>query len=162
RVVESFSQFRVTRDSELEVDEDDVLNLRQALRRGLTTRHYGRAVRLEVVNTCPEALWRLLLGQFDLPGAALHRANGPGNPVRPNERIDQAEDSRAVPSLRFPSYEPSWPHERLPRTGSIFEHLRERDVLLHHPFESFEPVVEFLREAVSDPDVLAIKQTIYR
>jgi polyphosphate kinase len=163
RVVESFSQFRVTRDSELEVDEDDIRNLRQALRRGLTTRHYGRAIRLEVVNTCPETLWRLLLAQFDLPEAALHRVNGPVNLVRLNELIDQATDPRHGPVLRFPPYEPSWPLGRLPQSGSIFDRLREGgDVLLHHPFESFEPVVEFLREAVLDPQVLAIKQTIYR
>jgi polyphosphate kinase len=162
RVVESFSQFRVTRDSELEVDEDDIRNLRQALRRGLTTRHYGRAIRLEVVNTCPEALWRLLLAQFDLPEAALHSVNGPVNLVRLNELIDQAADPRHGPVLRFPPYEPAWPRGRLPRAGSMFDRLREGDVLLHHPFESFEPVVEFLREAVLDPQVLAIKQTIYR
>jgi polyphosphate kinase len=162
RVVESFSQFRVTRDSELEVDEDDIRNLRQALRRGLTTRHYGRAIRLEVVNTCPEALWRLLLAQFDLPEAALHRVNGPVNLVRLVELIDQATDPLHGPELRFASYDPSWPRGRLPRTGSMFDRLREGDVLLHHPFESFEPVVEFLREAVLDPQVLAIKQTIYR
>ena len=162
RIVESFSQFRVTRDSELEVDEDDIRNLRQALRRGLTTRHYGRAIRLEVVNTCPEALWRLLLAQFDLPEAALHRVNGPVNLVRLVELIDQATDPLHGPELRFAPYEASWPRGRLPRTGSMFDRLREGDVLLHHPFESFEPVVEFLREAVLDPQVLAIKQTIYR
>ncbi|HYP34302.1 MAG TPA: polyphosphate kinase 1 [Burkholderiaceae bacterium] len=162
RIVESFSQFRVTRDSDLEVDEDDVRNLRQALRRGLTTRHYGRAIRLEVVNTCPEELWRLLLAQFDLPEAALHRVNGPVNLVRLNELIDLAVDPPHGPMLRFAPYEPSWPEGRLPRTGSMFDRLREGDVLLHHPFESFEPVVEFLREAVLDPQVLAIKMTIYR
>jgi len=162
RSVEAFSQFRVTRDSELEVDEDDIRNLRQALRRGLTTRHYGRAIRLEVVNTCPETLWRLLLAQFDLPEAALHRVNGPVNLVRLNELIDQATDPAQGPVLRFDHYEPAWPDERLPRNESIFEQLRQGDVLLHHPFESFEPVVEFLREAVLDPQVLAIKQTIYR
>ena len=162
RIVESFSQFRVTRDSDLEVDEDDIRNLRQALRRGLTTRHYGRAIRLEVVNTCPEALWRLLLAQFDLPEPALHHVNGPVNLVRLNELIDLAADPVRGPALRFAPYEPSWPQGRLPRTGSMFERLNDGDVLLHHPFESFEPVVEFLREAVQDPDVLAIKQTIYR
>jgi polyphosphate kinase len=162
RVVESFSQFRVTRDSELEVDEDDIRNLRQAMRRGLTTRHYGRAIRLEVVNSCPEALWRLLLAQFDLPEAALHRVNGPVNLVRLNELIDQATDPAHGPVLRFEPYEASWPRGRLPRAGSMFDRLRDGDVLLHHPFESFEPVVEFLREAVLDPEVLAIKQTIYR
>ena len=115
-----------------------------------------------MVNTCPEALWRLLLAQFDLPEAALHRVNGPVNLVRLNELIDQATDPQHGPELRFAPYEASWPNGRLPRTGSMFEQLRANDVLLHHPFESFEPVVEFLREAVLDPDVLAIKQTIYR
>lgn len=162
RTVESFSQFRVTRDSDLEVDEDDIRNLRQALRRGLTTRHYGRAVRLEVVNSCPETLWRLLLAQFELPEYGLHRVNGPVNLVRLNQLIDQASDVPSGPSLRFAPYDPSWPQGRLPRAGSMFDRLREGDVLLHHPFESFEPVVQFLREAVADPDVLAIKQTIYR
>ena len=159
RTVESFSQFRVTRDSELEVDEADVTNLRQALRRGLTTRHFGQAIRLEVVATCPTELAEFLLQQFDLPAAALYRVNGPVNLVRLNQLIDQAD----ADTLRFPHYEPRWPAQRLPRGRSIFEQLREHgDVLLHHPFESFEPVVQFLREAVHDPDVLAIKQTIYR
>ncbi|MBI5270155.1 MAG: polyphosphate kinase 1 [Burkholderiales bacterium] len=162
RTVESFSQFRVTRDSDLDVDEDDVTNLRQALRTGLTTRHFGQAIRLEVVDSCPEALWRFLLEQFDLPEAALYRVNGPVNLVRLTELIDQADDVAGGPSLRFAPYEPAWPVGRLPRSGSVFETLRERDILLHHPFESFEPVVEFLRQAVHDPDVLAIRQTVYR
>ncbi|MBP6339495.1 MAG: polyphosphate kinase 1 [Vitreoscilla sp.] len=161
RSVESFSQFRVTRDSDLEVDEEDVTNLRQALRTGLTTRHYGQAIRLEVVNTCPEALWRFLLEQFDLPEAALYRVNGPVNLVRLNQLIDQADDLPGS-RLHFGPFEPRWPEASLPREASIFQTLRERDILLHHPFESFEPVVEFLRQAVEDPDVLAIRQTIYR
>ncbi len=158
REVEVFSQFRVTRDSDLEVDEDDVTNLRQALRSGLTTRHFGQALRLEVVNTCPGELSDFLLEQFSLPAAALYKVNGPVNLVRLNQLIDQAD----APELRFEPFEPAWPEARLPRQTSIFDCLRERDVLLHHPFESFEPVVQFLREAVFDPDVLAIKQTIYR
>jgi len=158
REVEAFSQFRVTRDSDLDVDEDDVTNLRQALRSGLTTRHFGQAIRLEVVNTCPPELADFLLQQFDLPAAALYRVNGPVNLVRLNQLIDQCE----ADELRFPPSEPVWPEARLPREGSIFERLRSADVLLHHPFESFDPVVQFLREAVNDPDVLAIKQTIYR
>jgi polyphosphate kinase len=158
RTVESFSQFRVTRDSDLEVDEDDVTNLRQALRSGLTLRHFGQAIRLEVVNTCPDELTRFLLEQFGLPAVALYKVNGPVNLVRLNQLIDQAEAEH----LRFPPFEPRWPSGRLPHGRSIFEQLRLRDVLLHHPFESFEPVVQFLREAVHDPDVLAIKQTIYR
>jgi len=158
REVEAFSQFRVTRDSDLEVDEDDVQNLRQALRTGLTTRHFGQAIRLEVVNSCPDELSEFLLQQFGLPEPALYKVNGPVNLVRLNQLIDQADAS----ALRFASHEPAWPVGRLPRDRSIFERLRQGDVLLHHPFESFEPVVQFLREAVEDPEVLAIKQTIYR
>ncbi|WP_422012912.1 polyphosphate kinase 1 [Roseateles sp.] len=158
RKVEAFSQFRVTRDSDLEVDEEEIANLRHALRSGLTTRHFGRAVRLEVVNSCPEELSEFLLQQFGLPNAALYRVNGPVNLVRLNELIDQTD----APGLRFKPYEPAWPSGRLPRHKSIFEKLKKGDVLLHHPFESFEPVVQMLREAVLDPDVLAIKQTIYR
>ena len=158
RTVEAFSQFRVTRDSDLEVDEDDVTNLRQALRSGLTTRHFGQAIRLEVVNTCPSELSEFLLAQFGLPALALYKVNGPVNLVRLNQLIDQADGE----TLRFPRFEPRWPEKHLPHGTPIFERLREGDVLLHHPFESFEPVVQFLREAVADPDVLAIKQTIYR
>ena len=158
RPVESFSQFRVTRDSDLDVDQDDVTNLRQALRTGLTTRHFGRALRLEVVSTCPVELSRFLLEQFSLPDVALYKVNGPVNLVRLNQLIDQADGD----TLRFPAFEPRWPVERLPPSQSIFSRLRESDVLLHHPFESFDPVVQFLREAVNDPAVLAIQQTIYR
>lgn len=158
REVEAFSQFRVTRDSDLEVDEDDVTNLRQALRSGLTTRHYGQALRLEVVQSCPAELSEFLLQQFELPEAALYQVNGPVNLGRLNQLIDQAD----APALRFAPHEGAWPQGRLPREQSIFASLRQRDVLLHHPFESFEPVVQFLREAVHDPDVLVIKQTIYR
>jgi polyphosphate kinase len=158
RTVEAFSQFRVTRDSDLEVDEDDVTNLRHALRSGLTTRHYGRAIRLEVVSSCPPALSALLLRQFELPPAALFAVNGPVNLVRLTQLIDQAEGD----ALRFPPFEPGWPATLPGPAESIFKRLERGDVLLHHPFESFEPVVQFLREAVEDPDVLAIKQTIYR
>ncbi len=158
RTVESFSQFRVTRDSDLEVDEDDVTNLRQAMRSGLTTRNFGQAIRLEVVNTCPPELYALLLEQFDLPDVALYKVNGPVNLVRLNQLIDQAD----ADALRFPPFEPQWPESQWKRGSSVFTQLRAGDILLHHPFESFEPVVQFLREAVHDPDVLAIKQTIYR
>jgi polyphosphate kinase len=158
RPVLAFSQFRVTRDSDLAVDEEDAANLRQALRSSLTTRHFGQAVRLEVVNTCPQDLSDFLREQFQLPAAALYHVNGPVNLVRLNQLIDQVD----APALRFAPYTPSWPEKRLPRQRSMFETLRERDVLLHHPFESFEPVVQFLREAVNDPEVLSIKQTIYR
>ena len=168
REVEVFSQFRVTRDSDLEVDADDVKNLRQALRSGLTTRHFGQALRLEVVSTCPAELYEFLLKQFALPPAALYRVNGPVNLVRLNQLIDQVDDPTGPidgserPLLRFAAFEPAWPQVSLPRQESMFDRLREGDVLLHQPFESFDPVVQFLREAVYDPNVLAIKQTIYR
>ncbi len=162
RQVESFSQFRVTRDSDLDIEEGEIKNLRQAMRTGLSTRHYGQAVRLEVVNTCPEDLSRLLLEQFSLSASALHRVNGPVNLGRLSQLIDQAGERASAAPLRFAPSEPSWPVGRLPPGTSIFARLRERDVMLHHPFESFEPVVQFLREAVNDPEVLAIRQTIYR
>ena len=162
REVEAFSQFRVTRDSDLDVDADDVKNLRQALRSGLTTRHFGQALRLEVVSTCPPELYEFLLKQFALPPAAMYRVNGPVNLVRLNQLIDQVDDDSERPLLRFAPFEPAWPQAALPRQESMFDRLREGDVLLHQPFESFDPVVQFLREAVHDPDVLAIKQTIYR
>ena len=158
RRAESFSQFRVTRDSDMDVDEDEVTNLRQALRTGLSTRHYGQAIRLEVVATCPTELSQFLLTQFGLPEDALYRVNGPVNLGRLTQLIDQA----VADELRFPPFEPAWPKQRLPLEQSIFDSLRQRDLLLHHPFESFDPVVQFLREAVEDPEVLAIKQTIYR
>ncbi|MFN5164345.1 MAG: polyphosphate kinase 1, partial [Pseudomonadota bacterium] len=157
RTVGSFSQFRVTRDSDLEVDEDDVTNLRQALRRHLTRRHFGEAIRLEVVASCPEDLAGFLLEQFSLPRAALYKVNGPVNLVRLNQLIDQAD----ADALRFPRFEPRWP-ARLDPARSIFPQLREGDVLLHHGLEALERVVQFLRDAVRDPDVLAIKQTVYR
>ena len=157
RRVEAFSQFRLTRDSELAVDEEEVKNLRQALRSGLTTRHFGQAIRLEVGQSCPRELSDFLLRQFALPAAALYAVNGPVNLVRLNVLIDAAK----APALRFAPYAPSWP-AAWPRTQSIFERLGEGDLLLHHPFESFDPVVQFLHEAVHDPNVLAIKQTIYR
>ena len=158
RQVLAFSQFRVTRDSDMDVDEDDVTNLRQALRSELTTRHYGREIRLEVVNTCPPELAQFLLNQFDLPAAALYRVNGPVNLVRMNTLIDLA----VAPKLRFAPHEPAWPVAQLPRGRRVMDCMAERDILLHQPFESFDPVVQFLREAVEDPKVLAIKQTIYR
>jgi len=158
RTVEAFSQFRVTRDSDLEVDGDDVTNLRQALRRGLSRRHFGRAIRLEVVSSCPAELSDFLLQQFELPASQLYRVDGPVNLVRLNQLIDQAD----APGLRFALHVPAWPTRRLPAGVSIFERLRQGDLLLHHPFESFEPVVQFLREAVDDPEVLAIRQTVYR
>lgn len=157
REIQAFSQFRLTRDSDLDLDEDDVTDLLLALRSKMSTRQFGQAIRLEVVRSCPADLSDFLLEQFGLTEPALFRVNGPVNLVRLTQLIDQAEGD----DLHFPSYQPRWP-QSLPPEGSMFEHLRHHDCLLHHPFESFDVVVGFLREAVYDPDVLAIKQTIYR
>ncbi|RCX11550.1 polyphosphate kinase 1 [Extensimonas vulgaris] len=157
REVTEFSQFRVTRHSDLALDEEDVRNLRTALRQGLQQRNYGQAVRLEVSAGCSKFLADFLLRQFELPEAALYRVHGPVNLVRLTQLVDLVND----PALLFPPWNPVWPHQLVAGT-SIFEQLRARDVLIHQPFESFDSVLAFLREAVEDPQVLAIKQTIYR
>ncbi len=157
REVGQFSQFRVTRHSDLAVDEEDVKNLRTALRKGLVHRNYGEAVRLEVSSGCSDYLSQFLLHQFQLPISALYRVHGPVNLVRLNQLIDLVNN----PKWLFPRYNASFPQQML-SNGSIFERLQIGDVLIHQPYESFDGVLSFLREAVLDPDVLAIKQTIYR
>jgi polyphosphate kinase len=157
RQVTEFSQFRVTRHSDLAVDEEEVKNLRTALRKGLQQRHYGEALRLEVSAGCSEYLLEFLQRQFNLPAEALYRAPGPVNLVRLNQLIDKVD----AQALRFERYNAGWPTQLVPGQ-SYFERLREGDVLIHQPYESFDAVLAFLREAVEDPNVLAIKQTIYR
>ena len=157
RHVDGFSQFRLTRDSDLAVDELEVTNLRQALRLELSQRQFGRAVRLEVATSCPESLSHFLLEQFQLTEQALYRVDGPVNLVRLQQLIDLVP----AKALHFPTHTPAWPASVLP-DASMFERLRQGDVLLHHPFESFDPVESLLREAVHDPQVLSIQQTIYR
>ena len=157
RKVLEFSQFRVTRNSDLAVDENDVDNLRTALREGLVHRNFGQAVRLEVSAECSKTLSEFLLKQFALPDSACYYAHGPVNLVRLSQLIDLAER----PDLCFPDY-----HPRRLRTvsegGSLFAHLQKSDIVAHQPYERFDLVLQFLSEAVHDPDVLAIKQTIYR
>jgi len=157
RQVTEFSQFRVTRHSDLAVDEEEVKNLRTALRVGLEHRNYGRALRLEVNAGCSEFLSEFLLQQFGLPQASLFRVPGPVNLVRLSQLIDLVD----APELRFERYQPGWPVQLTPGQ-SYFERLKQGDVLIHQPYESFDAVLDFLREAVEDPDVLAIKQTLYR
>ena len=157
REVGQFSQFRVTRNSELAVDEDEIANLRMALRQGLQHRHYGQAVRLEVSASCSPRLAEFLRKEFQLPEASVFRVNGPVNLVRLMQLIDLID----APELLFPPYKASFPAQ-VPQHGSIFARLKTGDVMIHQPFESFDGVLAFLREAVMDPNVLAIKQTIYR
>jgi polyphosphate kinase len=156
REVLSYSQFRVTRNSDLWVDEEEVKNLRQALQGELQSRQFGFGVRLEVAKNCPQQLSDFLLQQFNISKNRLYAVDGPVNMVRLSELIENA----GHPDLRFPPFAPSLP----PKLSStdIFALLRKQDVLLHHPFQSFQPVVEFIRSAAYDPDVVAIKQTIYR
>lgn len=157
REVGQFSQFRVTRHSDLAVDEDDVKNLRTALRQGLQHRHFGQAVRLEVSAGCSEHLSAFLQKQFNLPEQALYRVPGPVNLVRLTQLVDLVD----APKLCFPVFKSCYPTQLVPG-ASFFDQLKQGDVLIHQPFESFGGVLAFLREAVNDPQVLAIKQTIYR
>ena len=157
REVLNFSQFRVTRHSDLSVDEDDVKNLRTALRKGLVHRNFGDAVRLEVSHGCDDKLAKMLLQQFNLPKQSLYRVHGPVNLARLMQLADLAEGSQ----LKFKPFEPQISHQLLPNQ-SFFSQLKQRNVLIHQPYESFESVIDFLREAVNDPDVLSIQQTIYR
>jgi len=157
REVGGFSQFRVTRDSDLTLDEREVHNLRQALRMELSQRHFGQAVRLEVLATCPPHLQALLQEQFQLPSEAVFRVDGPVNLVRLNQLVDHL----TAPPLRWVPFEPAWP-AKLAAGADLFEAIRRNDILLHHPYESFEPVIEFLRQAATDPRVVAIRMTLYR
>jgi polyphosphate kinase len=154
--VRSVNQFRVTRNSELFVDDEEITDLRQALRTELVQRHYGDEVRLEVSAGIGERVLRLLLSEFDLTAADCYRVDGPVNLVRLQQVIDLVDR----PDLKFPPFEPGIPPPL--RTRDLFAAIRAQDVLLHHPYESFVPVMDFLRSAAADPQVVAIKQTIYR
>ncbi len=152
----AYSQFRVTRNSDLWVDEEEVKNLRQALQSELQSRQFGLAVRLEVAKNCPSNLSKFLLEQFSIDKNRLYAVDGPVNMVRLSQLLEDA----GHPDLRFPSFTPHLP-ARL-AGADLFALLKKQDILLHHPFQSFQPVVDFIRSAAYDPDVVAIKQTIYR
>ncbi|MRW86600.1 polyphosphate kinase 1 [Pseudoduganella sp. FT26W] len=156
REVIGYSQFRVTRDSDLWVDEDEVKNLRQALKGELLGRQFGASVRLEVAMNCPPELSQFLLDQFGLHQSRLYAVNGPVNLVRLNEIMDHVDN----PALRFTPFFPGFAQK--PGSQDIFSALRKNDILLHHPFQSFQTVIDFIRSAALDPAVVAIKQTIYR
>jgi polyphosphate kinase len=150
-------QFRVTRNSNLWVDEEEVENLLQALKGELPRRRYGAAVRLEVADNCPDEAAEYLLEQVELDPEDLYRVHGPVNLHRLVALVGAVDRS----DLKFPSFVPGLPR-RLRGERDIFDTLRRGDILLHHPFESFGPVLDLLRTAASDPNVLAIKQTLYR
>lgn len=157
RDVVSDSQFRVTRDSDLWVDEQEMTNLRHALAGELRRRPYGRAVRLEINADCSPSISALLTQHFRLEAHEVYPVDGPVNLVRLQALAEAVEN----PELRFPPFTPGPPQPELP-DERVFAELRQRDVLLHHPYQSFAPVVQFIRCAVEDPNVIAIRQTIYR
>ncbi len=148
-------QFRVTRNSELFVDEEEVENLASALKNELLSRGFRPAVRLEIAQNCPKPIVNILLRNFDLKPSAVYRINGPVN----LNRVIQIYDLCNRPELKFTPFEP---RQAQIDEDSPFTTLRERDVLLHHPYESFGSVLDLLQVASTDPKVLAIKQTLYR
>ncbi len=150
-------QFRVTRNSDLFVEQEEVDDLLRAVEGELASRRYGDAVRLETARDCPGEILSYLLGQFALTGDDLYKVSGPVNLNRLMalyDLVDRAE-------LKYAAFSPSIP-ERLRAGNDIFTTLRAGEVLLHHPFQGFGPVMDFIKQAAADPQVLAIKQTLYR
>lgn len=150
-------QFRATRNSDLFVDEEEVTNLRTKLQGELPHRHFGDAVRLEVAENCSQAMTDYLLAQFGLSEVDLYRVEGPVNLVR----LMQVPDWVDRPSMKFSSFVPGLP-KAVAKGSNIFESIRRCDILLHHPYQSFAPVIELLNQAALDPHVVAIKMTVYR
>ncbi len=150
-------QFRVTRNSDLFVDEEEVKDLRASLKGELQQRHFGDAVRLEVADTCSEQMEAFLLQHFKLARRDLYKTPGIVNLVR----LMQVPDWVARPDLSYQPFLPGVP-KGLDKKRDIFAAVRKQDVLLHHPFQSFSPVIQLLRSAADDPQVLAIKMTVYR
>ncbi|ANF81330.1 RNA degradosome polyphosphate kinase [Acinetobacter sp. NCu2D-2] len=146
-------QFRVTRNADLALNED-VEDLAIALKGELNSRRFGRAVRLEVTENCPEHIYKYLLDEFDLELEQLYKVEGPVNLARLLTNFKR-------PHLRYDSHTPIVP-KALKKSENVFAAMQKQDILLHHPFESFSPVISLLREAARDPQVLAIKQTLYR
>ena len=150
-------QFRVTRNSDLFVDEEEIDDLRRALEGELAHRRYGAAVRLETSSDCPEDMVQFLLHQFALTDVDMYRIPGPVN----LNRLSAIYDLVQRPDLKYPIFTPGLP-KRLVANSDMFAVIRQNDVLLHHPYQSFAPVMDFVRLAAADPQVLAIKQTLYR
>ncbi|HXV11093.1 MAG TPA: polyphosphate kinase 1 [Burkholderiales bacterium] len=156
KVVDCY-QFRVTRNSELFVDEEEVKDLRTALRGELPHRQFGDEVRLEIAENCSPQIADLLLAQFSLGEEDLYRVDGPVNLVR----LMNVPDGVARPDLKYPMFRPGLP-ARLEGHTDMFAAIRDGDILLYHPFQSFQPVIAFLEQAARDPAVVAIKMTVYR
>jgi polyphosphate kinase len=150
-------QFRVTRNSDLFVEQEEVDDLLRAVEGELASRRFGDAVRLETAHDCPDEILTYLLGQFGLTSDDLYKVSGQVNLNRLMAVYDLVDRTE----LKYASFAPSIP-ERLRTGGDLLATLRAGDVLLHHPFQGFGPVADFIKQAASDPQVLAIKQTLYR
>ncbi len=150
-------QFRVTRDSELYLEEEDARDLRALVKNELSHRQFGNGVRLEVADSCPAAMATFLLSKFGLSSDDLYQVNGIVNLVR----LMQIPELVDRPDLKYGPYHPSIPVELI-KEENIFKAIRKQDILLHHPYQSFNSVIEFITQAAKDPQVLAIKQTFYR
>ena len=151
-------QFRVTRNSDLFVDEEEVKNLRLSLQGELPQRHFGDAVRLEIADNCSPQIAEMLLREFNLSESDLYRVHGPVNLVR----LMGIPDMVTRDDLKFPPFVPGVPNVIRKKGADMFKAIRKSDILLHHPFQSFKPVIDFIQQATSDPNVVAIKQTVYR
>jgi polyphosphate kinase len=150
-------QFRVTRNSDLWVDEEEIDDLRRALEGELIHRRYGAGVRLEVASECPDNMVKFLHAQFGSNGLDTYYVPGPVN----LNRLTALYDLVQRPDLKYPIFTPGLP-KRLAGATDLFAIISHKDLLLHHPYQSFVPVMDFLRQAAADPQVLAIKQTLYR
>ncbi len=150
-------QFRITRNSDLLVSEEEVGDLMRALEGKLPSRRFAEAVRLEVPDNCPQEMIDYLTHQFNLKYNDIYQVNGPVNLNRLMAISSVVENK----SLKFPPFVPGV-HSRVMKNMDIFEAIKKGDILLHHPYQSFNTVVDFVRQAAVDPNVLAIKQTLYR
>ena len=156
--VQGCYQFRLTRNSDLYVDEEEIDDLRRALEGELAHRRYGAAVRLETAHDCPPELVQYLLQEFALTEEDLYQLPGPVN----LNRLSALYDLVPRPDLKFPPYIAGLPKRLSAGTTDLYSIIRHKDLLLQHPFQSFGPVLDFVRQAAQDPQVLAIKQTLYR
>jgi polyphosphate kinase len=150
-------QFRVTRNSDLFVEQEEVDDLLRAVEGELASRRYGDAVRLETAHDCPEEILSYLLEQFALTADDLYKVSGPVNLNRLMAVYDLVDRTE----LKYAAFAPSVP-EKLKPGSDLFATLRAGDVLLLHPFQGFSPITDFIKQAAADPQVLAIKQTLYR
>jgi polyphosphate kinase len=150
-------QFRVTRNSDLEVDDKKTDDIADEVKGKLFNRRFGDAVRLEVVENCPEDISDFLLNEYGLSKAELYPCNGPVNLMRLFAVLSEIDR----PHLYYPEFSPEYP-QGLTAKNNLFESIKNKDYLLLHPFSSFSPVLDLLRQAAADPQVISIKQTLYR